>query len=235
MANKSFFILGTDTGVGKTMVASALLIGLKARGLSTIGLKPIASGAQLTPMGLRNDDALSLQKAASIFLPYHQVNPFCFADPIAPHIAAEREKKILSVSAITQSCQLALSYQADYGVIEGVGGVCVPLNKKETFTDLVQIMGAPIILVVGMRLGCLNQALLTWKYLQQRQLPVIGWIANQVDPMMEYIEENINFLKSSLAVPYLGFIPYLQEIDLSVFPALINYEPLLGVLETISI
>lgn len=235
MASKSFFILGTDTGVGKTMVASAILTGLKAQGLSTIGLKPIASGAQLTSMGLRNDDALHLQKAASICLPYQQVNPFCFADPIAPHIAAEREKSFLSVSAIMQSCQLALSYQADYGVIEGVGGVCVPLNKKETFADLVQMMGSPIILVVGMRLGCLNQALLTWEYLQQRQLPVIGWIANQVDPMMECIEENINFLKSSLSAPCLGLFPHLKEVNLSVFSSLIDYKTLLGVLETISI
>lgn len=235
MTNKNFFILGTDTGVGKTIVAGALLTGLKVQGLSTIGLKPIASGAQLTPMGLRSDDAICLQKAASICLPYQQVNPFCFADPIAPHIAAEREKRLLSVSAITRSCQLALSYQADYGVIEGVGGVSVPLNKKESFADLVQVMGFPIILVVGMRLGCLNQALLTWKYLQQCQLPVIGWIANQVDPMMGCIEENINFLKFSFPMPYLGFFPYLQEVNLSVFSALINYEALLGVLETNSI
>ena len=235
MANKNFFILGTDTGIGKTIAAAAVLTGLKAQGLSTIGLKPMASGAQLTSVGLRNEDALCLQKAASISLAYQQVNPFCFADPIAPHIAAEKEKRFLSVSALTQSCQLALSYQADYGVIEGAGGICVPLNKKETFADWVQIMGFPIILVVGMRLGCLNQALLTWKYLQQRQLPVIGWIANQVDPMMECLEENINFLKSSLSAPCLGFFPYLQEINLSVFSSLIDYKTLLGILETISI
>lgn len=233
MASKSFFILGTDTGVGKTIVAAALLTGLKAQGLSTVGLKPIASGAELTSAGLRNDDALCLQKAASICLPYQQVNPFCFADPIAPHIAAAREKRFLSVSAITQSCQLALGYQADYAVIEGAGGVCVPLNKKEIFADLVQMMGFPIILVAGMRLGCLNQALLTWKYLQQRQLPVIGWIANQVDPMMECIEENINFLKSSFSMPYLGFFPYQQAINLSVFSSLIDYKALLGVLEVV--
>lgn len=235
MLTNGFFILGADTGVGKTMVACALLTGLKAQGLSTIGLKPIASGAQLTSVGLRNDDALHLQKAASIWLPYHQVNPFCFKDSIAPHIAAERDNSFLSVSDIMKSCQLALSCQADYAVIEGVGGVCVPLNKKETFTDLVQIMGLPIILVVGMRLGCLNQAMLTWKYLQQRQIPVIGWIANQTDSEMECIEENTSFLKCSFDVPYLGFFPYMKEVNLSIFSALIDYKSLLGVLETIGI
>jgi dethiobiotin synthetase len=235
MLAKGFFILGTDTGVGKTVVSCALLTGLEAQGRSTIGLKPIASGAQLTSKGLRNEDALALQKAASLNLSYERVNPFCFVDPIAPHIAAQRESSFLSVSAVMQSCQLALSYPVDYCVIEGVGGVCVPLNKKETFADLVQTMDFPIILVAGMRLGCLNQALLTWKYLQQRRLPVIGWIANQLDPMMEYVEENIDFLKSSLAIPYLGFFPYLQTIDLSILSSLIDYKTLLGVLEAIGI
>ncbi|MES2142061.1 MAG: dethiobiotin synthase [Pseudomonadota bacterium] len=227
MVNKGFFILGTDTGVGKTLVAASLLIGLKTKGYSTIGLKPIASGAKSTMEGLRNDDALCLQKAASIFLPYQQVNPFCFAEPIAPHIAAAQINYRLTVSAVMEACQLSLNYPADYHIIEGAGGVCVPINEQELLTDLVQAMGFPIILVVGLRLGCLNQALLSWNYLQQRKLPVVGWFANQMDFDMACVEENVNFLKASLPIPCLGIFPYLKQIKLNDFSSLIDYKTLL--------
>ncbi len=167
MVNKGFFILGTDTGVGKTLVATSLLSGLKTKGFSTIGLKPIASGAKSTVEGLRNDDALCLQKTASICLPYEQVNPFCFAEPIAPHIAAAQINCRLTVSDVMEACQFSLNYPADYHIIEGAGGVCVPLNKNELLIDLVLAMNFPVILVVGLRLGCLNQALLSLNCLQQ--------------------------------------------------------------------
>lgn len=232
MARKNFFILGTDTGVGKTVFTASLLRGLNDRGQATIGLKPVASGARLTSMGLRNDDALCLQKAASVFLPYEQVNPFCFAAPIAPHIAAAQEKVFLNISTIMQACALTLNYQTDYCFIEGVGGICVPLNKQETFADLVKAMGFPVILVVGMRVGCLNQALLTWKYLQQQNVPVIGWVANQIDPTMDCIEENINFLKYAFQAPYLGFFPHLQSFNLNSYACFLDYNTLLGILET---
>lgn len=224
---KGFFILGTDTGIGKTLVASSLLSMLKAHNYATIGLKPIASGAQATVEGLRNDDALSLQKAASVRLTYEQVNPFCFAESIAPHIAADRENRQLTVALVREACQRSLSYPVDYCIIEGIGGVCVPLNEKETFADLVQAMGFPIILVVGLRLGCLNQALLTWNYLQSRKLQVIGWLANQMDPGMECVEENIKLLRSVFPYPYLGFSPYLKPLNLPVFSSLIDYKTLL--------
>ena len=227
MVNKGFFILGTDTGVGKTLVATSLLIGLKTKGYSTIGLKPIASGSNLTMEGLRNDDALCLQKAASIFLPYQQVNPFCFAEPIAPHIAAAQINYRLTVSAVMEACQLSLNYPADYYIIEGAGGVCVPINEQELLPDLVQAMGFPIIFVVGLRLGCLNQALLSWNYLQQRNLPVAGWFANQMDSDMAYVEENVKFLKASLPIPCLGIFPYLKQINLNDFSSLIDYKTLL--------
>jgi dethiobiotin synthetase len=224
---ENFFILGTDTGVGKTVVAQHLLSVLNAKNCATIGLKPIASGAKATIEGLRNEDALYLQKTASIFLPYAQVNPFCFKEAIAPHIAAERENRRLTVSLVIAACQQALNYPAEYRVIEGVGGICVPLNDKESFSDLVQAMGFPIILVVGLRLGCLNQALLTWKYLERRNLQVVGWLANQVDPHMECVEQNIKFLKSVLSFPYLGFFPYSKQIDLGLSSSLIDYKTLL--------
>jgi dethiobiotin synthetase len=209
MNAKGFFILGTDTGVGKTQIARYLLSALKAENYSTVGLKPIASGVQITANGLRNEDALWLQKTASIHLPYEQVNPFCFAEAIAPHIAADRENRQLTVSLVMEACQPALARPADYYVIEGVGGICVPLNSQELFTDLVEVMEFPIILVVGLRLGCLNQVLLTWKYLQQcNRLRVLGWLANQIDPDMQYVKENITFIKTSLPIPFLGFFPY---------------------------
>ncbi len=227
LLTKGFFILGTDTGVGKTFVASSVLSILKANHYSTMGLKPIASGVQLTIEGLRNDDALCLQKAASLYLPYEQINPFCFSEPIAPHIAADRENRQLTVALVLEACQQSLSQPVDYCLVEGIGGVCVPLNEKETFTDLVQVMGFPIILVVGLRLGCLNQALLTWKYLQSRKLQVRGWLANQVDPTMECVEENIKLLNAMLPLPYLGFYPYLKKPTLSDFSSLIDYKALL--------
>jgi dethiobiotin synthetase len=222
LATKGFFILGTDTGVGKTWVTSHLLSILKANHYAAIGLKPIASGAQLTIGGLRNDDALRLQEAASVYLPYEQINPFCFTAPIAPHIAANRENRQLTVALVLKACQRSLNHPVDYCLIEGIGGVCVPLNEKETFADLVQATGFPIILVVGLRLGCLNQALLTWKYLQSRKLQVMGWLANQVDPAMECVAENIKLLKSMLSLPYLGFFPYLKQPNLGDFFSLID-------------
>lgn len=227
MVNKGFFILGTDTGVGKTLVATSLLSGLKTKGFSTIGLKPIASGAKSIMEGLRNDDALCLQKTASICLPYEQVNPFCFAEPIAPHIAAAQINCRLTVSEVMEACQFSLNYPADYHIIEGAGGVCVPLNKNELLIDLVLAMSFPVIFVVGLRLGCLNQALLGWNYLQQRNLPVVGWLANQVDPDMAYVEENVKFLEVVLPIPCLGFFPY-QQMNLSDFSSLIDYNRLIG-------
>lgn len=224
----SFFILGTDTSVGKTLVATSLLMGLQAKGYSTIGLKPVASGAQRTAVGLRNADALSLQKVASVCLAYEQVNPFCFEEAIAPHIAARRQNFHLSVSSIMQACNPLLSYPVDYRVIEGAGGVCTPLNAQETFADLVRTARLPVILVVGLRLGCLNHALLSWDYLRRCDLSVIAWFANQIDPSMESVEENIAFLRSALPVPCVGIFPYAKQMNLDIFSTLIDYEILLG-------
>jgi dethiobiotin synthetase len=223
----SFFIIGTDTGVGKTIVATSLLTGLKTKGYSAIGLKPVASGARQTFEGLRSADAISLQKAATVYLPYEQVNPFCFAEVTAPHIAATQQNACLSVSSIMAACQPLLNYPADYRVIEGIGGIGVPLNEKEMLIDLIRAVNFPVILVVGLRLGCLNHALLTWKYLQQHNLKVIAWLANQVDPAMVCVQENIAFLKSVLPIPCVGFFPYLQQANIGVFSTLIDYKILL--------
>lgn len=211
MTTKGFFILGTDTHVGKTTVALSLLSALKASAYSTIALKPVASGAQATKNGLRNGDAISLQKAATIHLPYEQVNPFCFTAATAPHIAATQQACTLSVTKIVQACRSLLHDTVDYRVIEGIGGALVPLNERETMLDLVQALGFPIILVVGLRLGCLNHALLTYESLRIRNISVVACLANQIDPEMSFCEENYLILSQYIQVPFFAFIPHVKE------------------------
>lgn len=217
MQNKGFFILGTDTNVGKTTIAVNLLSFLKANGYSTIGLKPISSGAQLSKVGLRNSDAMALQKAASINLPYEHVNPFCFSLAAAPHIAAEQQACPLSLDKIMQSLQPLLNYAVDYHVIEGLGGAAVPLNKTETTLDLLQAINLPVILVVGLRLGCLNHALLTYEVLRKRNIPIVACICNQIDPDMLFHEENGLYLKQSMDVPFFSLVRYqINTLDLNI-------------------
>ncbi len=217
MQNKGFFILGTDTNVGKTTIAVNLLSFLKANGYSTIGLKPISSGAQLSKVGLRNSDAMALQKAASINLPYEHVNPFCFSLAAAPHIAAEQQACPLSLDKIMQSLQPLLNYAVDYHVIEGLGGAAVPLNKTETTLDLLQALNLPVILVVGLRLGCLNHALLTYEVLRKRNIPIVACICNQIDPDMLFHEENGLYLKQSMDVPFFSLVRYqINTLDLNI-------------------
>lgn len=219
MQNKGFFILGTDTNVGKTTIAVNLLSFLKTSGYSTIGLKPISSGAQLTKNGLRNSDAIALQKAATIYLPYEHVNPFCFSLATAPHIAAAQQACQLSLAKIMQSFHPLLQYEADYFVIEGLGGAAVPLNKTETMLDLLLALNLPVILVVGLRLGCLNHAILTYESLRKRNIPIIACIANQIDPDMQFHEENGLYLKQSIDVPFFSFVHYqkLSSLDPGIY------------------
>lgn len=205
---KGFFILGTDTHVGKTTIAVNLLSFLKKSGYSTLGLKPIATGAELTEYGLRNSDAIHLQKNATLPIPYEQVNPFCFLAPIAPHIAAAKQSCQLSVDKIMDLCGLSLNFKVDYRVIEGLGGAAVPLNEKETMLDLLQELALPVILVVGLRLGCLNHALLTYETLRKRNIPIVACICNQIDPDMLFHEENTLYLKQSMDVPFFSFVHY---------------------------
>lgn len=205
---KGFFILGTDTNVGKTTIAVNLLSFLKSNGYSTLGLKPIATGALLTENGLRNSDAIHLQKTATIPIPYEQVNPFCFLAPIAPHIAAAQQSSQLSVNKIMALCELTLNLKADYYVIEGLGGAAVPLNEKETTLDLIQELALPVILIVGLRLGCLNHALLSYEVLKKRNIPVVACICNQIDPDMLFYEENALYLKQAMKVPFFSFVHY---------------------------
>lgn len=212
---KGFFIAGTDTGVGKTLIASALLVLLKQKKFKTIVLKPIATGSAITPQGLRNNDACLLQEYITEKLTYTDINPFAFYEPIAPHIAANIENQTLSVKIIMDTCKKVLDKPADFVVIEGIGGWRVPLNANETTADLAKALGYPVILVVGMRVGCLNHALLTIENMQKHAVTLAGWVANSMQPEMPYLDQHINALKELIPAPLLGIVPYKVPIDVS--------------------
>lgn len=208
---KRFFITGTDTDAGKTFVSCALLTTAQQRGYSTIGLKPVAAGAEWVEGQLRNDDALNLQRASSQRLPYEQVNPIVLQPAIAPHIAAEQASKRLSVQTIGGFVRGTLMTQpADLTLVEGAGGWRVPLNPRETFADLAKLLDLDVILVVGMRLGCINHAILTAEAIQRDGLKLAGWVANCIDPEMPVRQENIETLQHWLPAPLVGVMPFVQ-------------------------
>lgn len=228
MAKKKFFITGTDTNVGKTLVAAGLLLVAKRQGLRTAALKPVAAGCEQTEAGLRNDDALLLQSVITEPLAYEQINPIALQSAIAPHIAAQQERRILSADRIAGFCRASLM-QADFALVEGAGGWRVPLNPRETMADLARQLHLPVILVVGIRLGCINHALLTVEAIRNDGLPLAGWVANCVEPEMPALQENIASLAARIPAPCLGVIPRLatptpelvaDAIDLSCFTIL---------------
>lgn len=202
------FITGTDTGVGKTYVATGLLKSFNRAGKSTIGIKPVATGCHTVKGRLYNQDALDLQLSSSIQLPYEQINPFVFAPAIAPHIAAQQINCEMNVTFLNQQVQRALSYPADVHIIEGFGGWLAPLNDHESMVEFVKANQLPVMLVVGMRLGCLNHAMLTLRAMEADQINIIGWIANCIDPDMEYLQENITTLQQRLSCPHLGIVKH---------------------------
>lgn len=208
-----WFITGTDTEIGKTLVSVAMMRELRNIGKSVLGMKPIASGSIMTPEGLRNSDALALQENASEQVPYAWVNPYVFQSPIAPHLAA-RERNISIQPEIIEQVFNQLTVRAEHLVVEGVGGLLTPLDEKRDLTYIMAQMNLPVILVVGMRLGCLNHALLTTEVIFQRKLPWGGWIANNLSPNMAYWEENLATLEQRLPPPCLGVIPYLANREL---------------------
>lgn len=209
---KNYFVTGTDTDVGKTLICEALLLKAKQQGLRTVGLKPIAAGAYETVEGLRNDDALRLQAAATEKLSYAQINPVLFTAAIAPHIAAAQENRRVTIASLTGYVRGAMMHPADFRIIEGAGGWHVPVNNRELLGLLPKALGIDVIIVVGLKLGCINHALLTIQAVRQSGVNVAAWVATQIDPNMANINENIESLKYMLGAPFLGFVPYNRHI-----------------------
>lgn len=210
--SKGFFITGTDTGIGKSWCAAALMWKLQQQGLSVAGMKPIASGCVETAEGLRNEDALLLQQFASTPTPYREINPYAFKPAIAPHIAAEQAGISIDIEAIRQQYEV-ISKNADFTVVEGVGGWLAPLNHQQTLADLATALQLPVIMVVGIRLGCINHALLTAREIQHSGNQLAGWIANPIDTEMPEQQRNIDTLVELIDAPLLGTTPTLSEFD----------------------
>lgn len=201
MAARTLIITGTDTGAGKTHVACALLRQLHLDGVKACGYKPVASGCQRTDRGLRNDDALALQAAAATSEPYERINPYAFEPAIAPHLAAAQAGTQIEVGRLNEGhAQLAARHEVV--VVEGAGGWQVPLNEKMTFADWVASRDWPVLLVVGMRLGCINHALLSAESIMRRA-PLLGWVANALPLEMPYLQDNISALELRMPAPRL--------------------------------
>lgn len=215
-----FFVTGTDTGVGKTLVCCALLYGFAALGKSVIGMKPVAAGAIRSADGLVNDDVALLRAASNVEAPPQLVNPYCFEPPIAPHLAAEQAGAAIDFATIANAYR-QLAAVADIVIVEGVGGFCVPLNHNEDSADLAQRLGLPVILVIGLRLGCLNHALLTAQAIRAKGLQLVGWIANCIDPALAAADENVAALAERLAAPLLGKVKFAVAPDPQRIAALI--------------
>jgi dethiobiotin synthetase len=207
---QAYFVTGTDTGVGKTLVSSALVHHFAGHGLRSVGMKPVAAGCVLRDGRLMSEDVEQLVAASNVEAPLDLVNPYALAPAIAPHIAATQTGAALE-AGVMLAAYARLLEMADAVIVEGVGGFCVPLDERRDTADLAQALMLPVILVVGMRLGCLNHALLTAEAVRSRGLRLAGWVANRIDPGMPVYEENLQTLRQRLAAPCLGVLPWLGQ------------------------
>lgn len=224
---KGFFVTGTDTGIGKTWVSCGVIAALQKHGQRVIGVKPIASGCHPTPQGLRNEDALLLQAASSASISYESINLYAFEPAIAPHIAAAEVGADIDFSWICEMTE-ALTLHADFLVVEGVGGWRVPLGKHGDVGALASALKLPIVLVVGVRLGCLNHAFLTAEAIQGAGLTLAGWVANIIDPNTERLDENLDALRLGIAAPCLGVTPHLTTFEPNHLAACLHLDALLS-------
>ncbi len=208
MTLKGIFVTGTDTDVGKTVIACALTRGLTALGLRVAVMKPVASGSVRTAAGLRNPDAMALAQASNVTLPYEHVNPYCFEQAISPHIAAKDAGISVDIDKIRRG-YVALGDCADWVVVEGAGGWLAPLSdRRQTMADLAWALGIPALMVVGVKLGCLNHAQMTQMAIEARGVSFAGWIANHPEAPMARAAENLAALERLLGAPPLGHVPY---------------------------
>jgi len=213
----AFFVTGTDTGVGKTFVSCALLHALARRHPRVVGMKPVAAGLVQTPDGWDSEDAIALRAASTVRVPPALDNPVRLPDPLSPHLAAERAGTRIDIPHLV-ACQRELAQHADAMVVEGAGGFLVPLSPEHTGADLAQALGLPVLLVVGLRLGCLNHALLSAEAIRARGLPLAGWVANRIDPGMAAADDNIAFLRQRLGAPLLADIAHSAAPDFRTVP-----------------
>lgn len=207
---KPLFITGTDTEVGKTFVSVALLKAFESAGQTTVAMKPVAAGCDDNG---HNEDALALQAAMTATLPYAQVNPVALKTPVSPHIAAEIEGKRVTASRLEGLARGLMLRTEDRLLIEGAGGWFCPLNNKETLADFVKRLDMPVVMVVGMKLGCLNHALLTAQTIRSQGLTLAGWVANCIDPTMQEQQHNIEYLRAQLGAPCLGVVPFAESAE----------------------
>lgn len=210
--NRHFFVTGTDTEVGKTLVSSALMHHLRRFHDRVVGMKPVAAGTIDTPHGPDNEDALALRAAASVQVPRDLDNPYCLPLPLSPHLAARAAGQRIDVDVLVDRYQ-RLAALADAVVVEGAGGFFVPLNDTQTGADLAERLALPVVMVVGLRLGCLNHALLTAEAIRHRGLTLAGWVANRIDPQMGSVDENIATLADRLQAPMWADVPRLVSPD----------------------
>jgi dethiobiotin synthetase len=220
------FITGTDTGVGKTEVSVGIMAALQQHGLTVLGMKPVASEGSAGAQGLRCDDALRLQAQGSVQVAYDRVNPYAFEPPIAPHIAALQAGVEVELTRIRDAYG-ELAGQADWVVVEGVGGWCVPLGPSLSVSDLPAALDIPVLLVIGLRLGCLNHGLLTAQAIDARGARLVGWVASLVDRDMRARDENLATLQALIDAPCLGVVPWLEQPSAELVASHLVIEPLL--------
>lgn len=201
---QAYFLTGTDTEIGKTFITCALLHRASRDGRQAVGLKPVAAGTDAAGL---NEDVEHIRAASKVELPLEVINPYCFKAAVAPHIAAAEEGRSIEFAPIKAACAAALA-QADLIIVEGVGGFRVPLGNDGDSADLAVALGLPVILVIGMRLGCISHALLTAEAISARGLKLAGWVANRIDPAMARFEENLTTLQALLPAPLLGIVPH---------------------------
>jgi len=213
---KGYFITGTDTGIGKTRTTIALLEYFKRQEKVVLGMKPVASGCMLVDGRLKNEDALLIQKHASNKMPYELINPYAFELPVSPHLAAKQAGTVIDIKRIKLAYQ-KLEQQSEVVIVEGVGGWLVPLNQNQDVSDLASLLGLPVIVVVGIRLGCINQARLTFSEIRRSGVQCLGWIASCVQQDMLMQTENIETLNHYADMPLLAVLPYEKDLNTDYF------------------
>lgn len=207
---KNYFVTGTDTEVGKSFITAAILAKLATQNLKTLGFKPIAAGCEMTPDGLRNEDGLLLQQASSVDVPYELVNPVAFEPPVAPHLAAQQINQVIDTDVLTKTLDALRVMNLDLLMVEGAGGWRLPLGQGRYLSHWCAEHKLPVILVVGIKLGCLNHAVLTAEAIERDGLTIAGWVANHHEDNMPLRSENIESLKSLINAPMLGEVPKVE-------------------------